>query len=96
MDDNLRAIPGSNFLLPCDLVIRAIGQSSLAALLAQAPGVALRNGAIAVDRATGQTGNPKYYAGGDCVNGGREVVDAAADGKRAGRAMAKMLDSQHG
>ena len=27
--------------------------------------------------------NPKYYAGGDCVNGGREVVDAVADGKRA-------------
>ncbi len=35
-----------------------------------------------VDRATGRTGNPKYYAGGDCVNGGREVVDAVADGKR--------------
>jgi glutamate synthase (NADPH/NADH) small chain len=27
--------------------------------------------------------DPKYYAGGDCVNGGREVVDAVADGKRA-------------
>src|SRR6185437_211678 len=27
--------------------------------------------------------HPKYYAGGDCVNGGREVVDAVADGKRA-------------
>ena len=25
----------------------------------------------------------KYFAGGDCVNGGREVVDAVADGKRA-------------
>ena len=27
---------------------------------------------------------PKYFSGGDCVNGGREVVDAVADGKRAG------------
>ena len=34
---------------------------------------------------------PKYYAGGDCVNGGREVVDAVADGKRAGIAIAKSL-----
>jgi dihydropyrimidine dehydrogenase (NAD+) subunit PreT len=32
--------------------------------------------------------SPKYYAGGDCVNGGREVVDAVADGKRAGIAIA--------
>ena len=41
--------------------------------------------AIVVDRPTGRTSNPKYYAGGDCVNGGREVVDAVADGKRAAR-----------
>jgi glutamate synthase (NADPH/NADH) small chain len=36
--------------------------------------------------------NPKYYAGGDCVNGGREVVDAVADGKRAGIAMAQAFE----
>ena len=42
-----------------------------------------RPAAIVVDRPTGRTSNPKYYAGGDCVNGGREVVDAVADGKRA-------------
>ena len=41
--------------------------------------------AVVVDRATGRTANPNYYAGGDCVNGGREVVDAVADGKRAAR-----------
>ena len=38
-------------------------------------------------RPTGGPSNPKYYAGGDCVNGGREVVDAVADGKRAAVAM---------
>jgi len=27
-----------------------------------------------------RTGNPKYFAGGDCVNGGGEVVDAVAEG----------------
>jgi glutamate synthase (NADPH/NADH) small chain len=32
-----------------------------------------------------RTGNPKYFAGGDCVNGGREVVDAVAEGMAAGR-----------
>lgn len=38
---------------------------------------------------------PKYYAGGDCVNGGREVVDAVADGKRAGVAIAKSFEDAH-
>ena len=46
-----------------------------------------------VDRATGRTANPKYYAGGDCVNGGREVVDAVADGKRAALAIARSLEA---
>jgi NADPH-dependent glutamate synthase beta subunit-like oxidoreductase len=32
-----------------------------------------------------QTGAPKYFAGGDCTNGGKEVVDAVADGKSAAR-----------
>jgi glutamate synthase (NADPH/NADH) small chain len=30
-----------------------------------------------------QTANPKFFAGGDCVNGGREAVDAAQAGKLA-------------
>jgi glutamate synthase (NADPH/NADH) small chain len=30
-----------------------------------------------------QTGNPKFFAGGDCVNGGREAVDASQMGKLA-------------
>ena len=46
-----------------------------------------------IDRATGQTTNPKYFAGGDCVNGGREVVDAVADGKRAALGIAAVLAS---
>ena len=43
----------------------------------------MNGGTIVVDRPTGRTSNARYYAGGDCVNGGREVVDAVADGKRA-------------
>ena len=30
-----------------------------------------------------QTSNPKIFAGGDCVNGGAEAVDAAQMGKLA-------------
>ncbi len=77
---------GNTFEFACDMVIPALGQSRLTALLA-ARGIQTTAGAIAVDRPTGRTANPKYYAGGDCVNGGREVVDAVADGKRAAVAM---------
>jgi len=71
---------GSTFVLPCDMVIPAIGQARLG-------GVDLGS----VNRETGQTANPKVFAGGDCVNGGREVVDAVADGKRAAAGISQWL-----
>jgi dihydropyrimidine dehydrogenase (NAD+) subunit PreT len=85
-------LPGSNFLIECDMVILAVGQSRFLELLSEFRAVELRGGNVVVDPETGQTSNPRYYAGGDCVNGGREVVDAVAEGKRAGIAMAKWLD----
>jgi len=72
---------GSKFDFACEMVIPALGQSRLTELLG-ARGIESKAGTIVVDR-PGRTSNPKYYAGGDCVNGGREVVDAVADGKRA-------------
>ena len=45
--------------------------------------------------ANGETSNPRYYAGGDCVNGGREVVDAVAGGKRAALAILKTAEVAH-
>ena len=83
----LEAIPGSEFTITCDMVIPAIGQSRTSTLLNGIPGIDVLKGLIAVERASGRTGNPKFYAGGDIVNGGREVVDAVADGKRAALAM---------
>jgi len=73
------------------MVIPAIGQSRFLEFLAKCRGIEVRDGTVAVDAATGRTANPKYYAGGDCVNGGREVVDAVAEGKRAGVAIGEWL-----
>jgi dihydropyrimidine dehydrogenase (NAD+) subunit PreT len=36
-----------------------------------------------VDSATGATSVPRLYAGGDCIRGGGEIVDAVQDGKVA-------------
>ena len=91
-------------MLPVDLIVLAIGQGTHTGFL-RAPNVAsndapattvdLERGRILIDRATGQTSNPKFFAGGDCTNGGREVVDAVADGKRAGAGIAAWLEGQH-
>ncbi len=81
--------PGSEWFQPFDMIIEAVGQEK--------PNAALRRlfaglefderRAIRCDPATGQTSVPKLFAGGDCANGGREVVHAVAEGKRAARGM---------
>ena len=91
-DGVLEPVPGSTFHFDCGQVIYAIGQSPLLTLLSAVRGVCMDHGRVVVDRPTGRTINPKYFAGGDCVNGGREVVDAVADGKRTGIAMAESFD----
>ena len=92
---DLEPIPGSNSRLPCDMVIISIGQSKLLDLLARCHAIELQKGRVAIDPQTGQCTNPRYFAGGDCVNGGREVVDAVAGGKRAAVGIANWLERQN-
>ena len=80
-------VAGSEYAVECDLVIPALGQSRLMGQLTESRGIIVHRGSIVVDRPSGRTSNPKYYAGGDCVNGAREVVDAVADGRRAALAI---------
>jgi glutamate synthase (NADPH/NADH) small chain len=94
-DGSLVPKQGENFVLAVDLIVLAIGQATHAEFVSEgsrsSDKVRLERGRIVIDRETGQTSNPKYFAGGDCVNGGREVVDAVADGKRAGIGIAAWL-----
>lgn len=74
--------------LPADALFLAIGQGKLRALAAQFPGVSLDGrGCVVVDAQSRRTGHERVYAGGDCINGGKEVVNAAADGREAARHM---------
>jgi glutamate synthase (NADPH/NADH) small chain len=88
-------VPDSQSTISCNFVVPAIGQSPLSTLMQQFRQIEIRDGRIVVDPATGKTGNARYYAGGDCVNGGREVVDAVADGKRAALAMLQQAEASH-
>jgi glutamate synthase (NADPH/NADH) small chain len=83
-----RAVAGTEHDVACDLVGVAIGQAKVKSLAAELPGMMLdAKGCVIVDARTKRTANPKVYAGGDCINGGMEVVNAVADGRDAARAM---------
>jgi glutamate synthase (NADPH/NADH) small chain len=78
--------------LVVDLVVPAIGQARLAELAASFPGVEVdARGRIVTEGETMRTGNPRIFAGGDAVNGGREVVNAAAHGHAAAAAIHAQL-----
>ncbi len=83
--------PGSEFTLDVDMVVRALGQTKLVQFLRAIPQIELDKGRIVVNDKTMQTGNRKYFAGGDCVNGAGEVVDAVAHGKLAAAGIHLML-----
>jgi dihydropyrimidine dehydrogenase (NAD+) subunit PreT len=91
-DESIVPQPGSEFSLAADLVVLAIGQANQTSLSDE---LQLQRGRIVIDRTTGQTSVPQYFSGGDCTNGGREVVDAVADGKRAGIGIAAWLGVKH-
>jgi dihydropyrimidine dehydrogenase (NAD+) subunit PreT len=46
---------------------------------------------VQIDAATGQTSNPRFFAGGDLINGGSSVVEAVRGAKRAARAIDEWL-----
>ncbi|HEX8368158.1 MAG TPA: NAD(P)-dependent oxidoreductase [Pyrinomonadaceae bacterium] len=71
------------FEIPCDMVIKAIGQQKMRSFFETVAGVEIDEKGRAAVNELMQTSNPKIFAGGDCVNGGAEAVDASQMGKLA-------------
>jgi glutamate synthase (NADPH/NADH) small chain len=87
-------VPGSEFILPCDVVVVAIGTRANPLLTATCPDLKLnRWGNILVDE-NGMTSIPGVFAGGDIVRGAATVILAMGDGKRAAKAMDNYLKQQ--
>ncbi len=92
-----RALPqpvlGSEFVLPCDQVVKAIGQERFLDLYAHF-GLEHERGYLKVDDAL-RTTHPKVFAGGDCVRavGDAMTVTATQDGKLAARSIHAWLGS---
>ena len=85
VDGKVQQIPQSEFIMECDLVIKATGQSKNSELVQLIGGIQTKDGGKIVVNRSFQTTHPKYFAAGDVVSGGQEVVNAVADGKRAAR-----------
>ncbi|MDN5344263.1 MAG: glutamate synthase small chain [Clostridia bacterium] len=85
-------IPGSEYEMPIDTVVIAIGQGPNPLVLQTTPGLELtRKGTIAADEATGATSRKGVFAGGDIVTGAATVILAMGAGKAAARAIDKYL-----
>jgi glutamate synthase (NADPH/NADH) small chain len=80
-------IPGSEFILDCDVVVVAIGTKANPLLTATCPDLKLNKWGNIVADENGQTSIPGIFAGGDIVRGAATVILAMGDGKKTAKAM---------
>lgn len=87
-----KPVPGTEEVVPAELVVMAIGQERATGVARAFSGVELDSrGRVKVEPSTHRTGNAKVWSGGDCVNGGKEVVNAVAEAKIAVRDIQRHL-----
>jgi glutamate synthase (NADPH/NADH) small chain len=79
---------GRTFTLEVDMVIKAAGQMPFSELV-DAQQISNANGRVLVQQ--NATNIEGVFAGGDCVNGGKEVVDAVQAGKDGAAAIMQFL-----
>jgi glutamate synthase (NADPH/NADH) small chain len=87
-------IPGSEFVVPCDVVVVAIGTRANPLLTATCPDLKLNKWGNIIADDKGMTNLPGVFAGGDIVRGAATVILAMGDGKRAAKAMDEYLRSK--
>ncbi|KUK32537.1 MAG: Glutamate synthase (NADPH), homotetrameric [Thermoanaerobacterales bacterium 50_218] len=85
-------VPGSEFTIPIDTVIVAIGQEPNILALAEVSELLTPSGRfVGADPETGATPVPGVFAGGDLVTGAATVIQAMTAGRRAAKAIDRYL-----
>ncbi len=88
-------VEGSEFIIPVDTVIPAIGQESDWACLTDECACTLSDwGTMSVDPVTLQSDDPDIFAGGDAVTGPATVVEAIGAGKEAAISIDRFIRGQ--
>jgi glutamate synthase (NADPH/NADH) small chain len=81
-------IPGSEYQIPADVVVMAIGNGANPLVASSTPGLTVnRWGNIVADPETGKTSKEGVFAGGDIVTGAATVILAMGAGRKAARAI---------
>jgi len=93
-----RPVPcaGSEFVLPVQTVIEAIGQRPNPVIQATTPGLAVGRGGVVIVDAAQRTSRAGVFAGGDLARGGATVILAMRDGRRAAAAIHEYLHARAG
>ncbi|MGC8792412.1 MAG: NADPH-dependent glutamate synthase [Bryobacteraceae bacterium] len=86
-------LPGSEFRMPVDTIVMAIGQSPNPTVQRVTRELVTRRGKIVVDE-SGRTSLPRVFAGGDVVRGGSTVILAMRDGRAAAEAIDRALRAE--
>ena len=81
---------GKTIMLEVDMVIKAAGQMPYDRLVKEESLDDYQGKVVVKEQSI--TSVPGVFAGGDCVNGGKEVVDAVQAGKDAAVAIMKYLE----
>jgi len=85
-------IPGSEFTIPLDMIMPAIGQTSDLSFIEEGSGITLTKwGTIKVDPETLETSRKGVFAGGDCVTGPGIAIEAISAGKQAAISIERYL-----
>lgn len=87
-------VPGSEFELPVETVIEAIGQKPNPIIQSTTPGLQTGRAGIVVVGESQETSRPGVFAGGDLARGGATVILAMRDGRRAAAAIRDYLAAQ--
>ena len=85
-----------DFIIPCDQVIAAIGQSvDLPSMTGDISLCTKRNGYLETDVVTKQTSEEWIFAGGDVATGPSSVIEAVAEGEKAAAGIDMMLTGKN-
>ncbi len=91
-----KPVPGSEFLIPADTVIMALGTSANPLVQKSTPGLSVNGrGYIMADPETGRTNIEGVFAGGDIVTGSATVISAMGAGRKAARAIHEYISRKN-
>ena len=87
-----KEVPGSEFTIPADVVIIAVGTGANPLIAQSSKDIAVtKHQYVIADEETGKTSKEGFYAGGDIVTGAATVISAMGAGRKAAKAINEYL-----